>query len=163
MHYDIRMNDRSGNIFMICMIGVRHICQSQELPNFNNIRKRFPWLPEGSIERPRTKIGILLGQNANVLLPGCEEDVRFGNIRIRRSRLGNYSYIPDESDECLWNFKTTRKNYILHIFPHKVTLSSLFSLPPDLPRNLLPQFNPCKAVPPLLWFVEEGYAKIVRS
>ena len=117
MHYNVRMKDRSGNIFMIRMIGVRHICQSQELPNFDNILTRFPWLPEGSIERPRTKIGILLGQNANVLLPGCEEDVRFGNIHIRKSRLGDYGYIPDGSNESLWNFETTRKTFIPHMFP----------------------------------------------
>ena len=95
------MKDRSGTIFVIRMIGVKHICQAQELPNIDNIRAIFPWLPEGLIECPKMKIGILLGQNANVLLPGCKEDVRFGNIRIRRSRLGDYGYIPDGSDESL--------------------------------------------------------------
>ena len=112
------------------------------------------------------KIGILLGQNVNIFLP--EEDVRYGNIRIRKSRLGDYSYIPDGSDESLWNFKTTRKTFIPHMFPQnpqieEVKSSSSFSLSPDLPWNLLPQFNPCKAVPPLLRFVKEGYTKIVQS
>ena len=131
------MKDRSGTIFVICMIGVKNICQAQELPNFDNIRAIFPWLPEGLIERPKMKIGILLGQNANVLLPGCEEDVRFGNICIRRFRLGDYGYLLDGSDESLWNFKTTRKTFIPHIFPQnpqmeEVKLFSLFSLSPDL-------------------------------
>ena len=99
MHYNVRMKDKSGNIFIICMIGVKHVCQAQELPNFDNIRTIFPWLPEGSIEHPKMKIGILLGQNVNILLP--EEYVRYGNVRISKSRLGDYGYIPDGSHESL--------------------------------------------------------------
>ena len=37
MHYDVPMKDRSGSIYLIRMIGVEHICQPQQLPNFNNI------------------------------------------------------------------------------------------------------------------------------
>ena len=97
------------------MIGVKHICQAQDLLNFDNIRAIFSWLPESSIVHPKMKIGILLGQNANVILP--KEDVRYGNFRIRRLRMGAYGYVPDGSDESLWNFKTTRKTFIPHMFP----------------------------------------------
>ena len=41
LYFDIPMKDRSGNIYIIRMIGVRYICEPQELPHFDNIRQRF--------------------------------------------------------------------------------------------------------------------------
>ena len=89
IHYDIPMKDKSGRTYVVWMIKVDHICDPQQLPNVENIQKRFPWLPPGSLECPKTLIGILLGQNCNILFPGSNEDLRHGNMRVRRSLLGD--------------------------------------------------------------------------
>ena len=61
IHYNVPMRDRSGKTYVVRMIKVDHICDPQQFPNFKNIHRRFPWLPPGSIKRPKTPIGILLG------------------------------------------------------------------------------------------------------
>ena len=152
------MKDRCGGTYVVRMIEVDHICDPQQLPNFENIQKRFPWLPPGSIEMPKTPIGILLGQNCNILFPGSDEDVRHGNMRVRRSLLGDWGYVPDGSDECMWKFERKKRTHLLQ----KVNPSSLFSFTPDLPWTQLPQFNLFETRPPFLCFIEEGYTKIVR-
>ena len=89
IHYDVPMKDRSVRTYVARMIKEDHICNPQQLPNFENIQKKFPWLPPGSIERPKTPIGILLGQNCNIFFPGSAEDARHGNMRVRRLLLGD--------------------------------------------------------------------------
>ena len=137
MHYDVPMKDRSGRIYLVRMIEDEYICDPQQLPNFDNIWKKFSWLPPGSIKRPKTSIGILLGQNCNILFPGSNEDARHGNMRVRRSLLGDWGYVPDGSDECMWNFERKKRTHL----PQNVKPSSLFSLAPDLPWTQLPWFN----------------------
>ena len=105
IHCDVSMRDRSGRTHVIRIIEVDHICDLQRLPILEKNHKRFQWLPPGCLDRPKTPIGILLGQNANKLLPGSDEDARSGNMRIRRSRLGDWGYVPDRSDECMWKFE----------------------------------------------------------
>ena len=56
----------------------------------------FPCIPVGSLNRPSTDIGMLLGQNANALLPtrGLGE-YQVEGLRIRQTVLGEYGYVLD--------------------------------------------------------------------
>ena len=117
----------------------------------------FPWLPPSSIKRPKTSIGLLLGQNCNILFPGSKIDARHGNIRVRRSLLGDWGYVPNRSDKCMWKFERKKRTHLLQ----KVNPSSLFSFTPDLPWTQLPRLNLSKTSPLFLCFIEEGYTKIV--
>ena len=54
----------------------------------------FPHIPNGCLKRPNMEVGILLGQNANALLPtGGTGRYKVGNLRIRRSLLGKQGYL----------------------------------------------------------------------
>ena len=56
----------------------------------------FPCIPEGSLNMPNTKIGMLLGQNANALLPtGGSGPYKVEGLRIRRTVLGEFGYVWD--------------------------------------------------------------------
>ena len=79
-------------------------------------------------------------------------------MKVRRSLLGDWGYVPDGLDECMWNFERKKRTHPLQ----KVNPSSLFSFTPDLPWIQLPGLNLFKTRPPFLHFIEEGYAKIVR-
>ena len=165
--------DRSGRTHVIRMIKVDHICDPQRLPNFENIQKRFPWLPPGCLERPKTSIGILLGQNGNMFFPGSEEDARCGNMRVRRTILGDWGYVPDGYDKCMWEFERKPRTHLLQ----KVIPSSFFQFTtPDLPWiqqlpwiNIFWEFLNSEPTiigdlserwPPVLSFIEDGYAKM---
>ena len=83
-------------------IKVEYISEPQRQPNYRNIYKIFPALPPGCLEHPNTKIGLLIGQNANILLPGSTEEQRVNNIRILCTILSQYGYVVEGHHEDIW-------------------------------------------------------------
>ena len=83
-------------------IEVEHISEPKRQPNYRNIYKLFPALPPSCLERPNTKIGLLIGQNASILLPLSAVEQRFNNIRIRCTILGQYGYVVEGHQEDIW-------------------------------------------------------------
>ena len=68
-HHVIDLEDRDGKKHKVKCIEVPFITSVQEQPNFSKIHQLFPSIPIGSLNRPNMEVGILLGQNANFLLP----------------------------------------------------------------------------------------------
>ena len=73
-----------------------HIASVEERPDFEKVQKLFPSIPLGSLNRPDVPIGMLLGQNANALLPvrGLGK-YRVKGLRIQQTILGEFSYVLD--------------------------------------------------------------------
>ena len=65
----VTLKDQYGKSHRIKCIEVPHIASIEERPNFEKVQKLFPSIPLGSLNRPDVPIGMLLGQNANALLP----------------------------------------------------------------------------------------------
>ena len=70
------MRNISGKTHIVRIIEFDHICDPQRLPL-------------DCLERHKTPIGILRGQNSIMFFPGSDEDARCGNMRVRRSILGD--------------------------------------------------------------------------
>ena len=80
----------------------------QRTPDFSKVCKMFPSLPVGSPNRPSTDIGMLLGQNANALLPiGGAGEYQVEGLRVRRTVLGEYSYVLDGYHPYIWTSTVT--------------------------------------------------------
>ena len=65
----IDLEDRGGKKHKVKCIEVLFITSVQEQPNLSKIHELFLSIPVGSLNRPNMELGILLGQNANFLLP----------------------------------------------------------------------------------------------
>ena len=66
----------------------------QDLPNLKKIYKMFPSIPKGCLKKPNIEVGILLGQNANALLPtGGTGEHQIDHLRVWRTILGEHGYI----------------------------------------------------------------------
>ena len=95
-HHVIELKDWDGRVYKIKCIEVQFITSVQEQPNLNKIQQIFLSLPKGSLKRPNMEVGILLGQNANVLLPtGGTGEYKVDGLRIRRTVLGENGYMLD--------------------------------------------------------------------
>ena len=82
----------------------------QETPDFSKVYEMFPCLPVGSLNRPSTDIGVLLGQNANALLPvGGAGEYQVEGLRVRRTVLGEYSYVLDGYHPYIWTSTVTNR------------------------------------------------------
>ena len=68
-HHMIELKDRDGKVYKVRCIEVPFITSVQGQQNLERIQQLFPSLPKGSLKRPNMEVGILLGQNANALLP----------------------------------------------------------------------------------------------
>ena len=61
-------------------IEVPYITDPQPQPDYKEVYNLFPQLPKGCFNRPEMEVGLLLGQNANVLLPtGGDNIYQVGN------------------------------------------------------------------------------------
>ena len=65
----VTLKDQYGKSHRIKCIEVPHIASVEERPDFEKVQKLFPSIPLSSLNRPDVPIGMLLGQNANALLP----------------------------------------------------------------------------------------------
>ena len=69
VHHEVELEDRQGKKYKINCIEVPFITEIQALPNLKKIYEMFPSIPKGCLKKPNIEVGILLGQNANALLP----------------------------------------------------------------------------------------------
>ena len=67
-HYVVDLKDRDGKRHRVKCIEVPYITSVQEKPDFSKVQEMFPCIPVGSLNRPNTEIGMILGQNAYALL-----------------------------------------------------------------------------------------------
>ena len=92
----IDLKDRDGRVYKIKCIEVPFITSVQEQPHLNKIQQLFPSLPKSSLKRPNMEVGILLGQNANVLLStGGTGEYKVDGLRIQHMVLGENGYVLD--------------------------------------------------------------------
>ena len=78
-HHVVNLKDRNRKRHRVKCIEVPYITSVQEKPDFSKVQEMFPCIPVGTLNRPNTEIGLLLGQNANSLLPTRGS----GNIKSR--------------------------------------------------------------------------------
>ena len=69
IHHDVILQDRHGVKHKIRCIEVPFITETQVQPSLDKVYKLFPSIPRGYLQCPNTEVGLLLGQNTNVLLP----------------------------------------------------------------------------------------------
>ena len=93
---------------MIKCIEVPHIASVEVRPDFEKVQKLFPSIPLGSLNRLEVPIGMLLGQNANALLPvrGLGEH-RVEGLRIWQTILGEFGYVLDGFHPHIWTQTAT--------------------------------------------------------
>ena len=107
-HYVVDLKDREEKRHRIKCIEVPYITLIQLKPDYSKVQDMFPCIPEGSFNMPSTKIGILLGQNANALLPtGCSGPYKIEGLRICRTVLGKFGYVLDGYHPSIWTPKAT--------------------------------------------------------
>ena len=67
----------------------------------------FPSIPKGCLKKLNMEVGILLGQNANALLPtGGTGEHQFDHLRVQRTILGEYGYILEGYHPDIWRTET---------------------------------------------------------
>ena len=102
-HHVINLKDRDGKKHKVKCIEVPFITSVQEQPNLSKIQELFPSIPVASLNRPNMEVGILLGPNANFLLPtGGTGEHKVNGLRIRRTVLGEYGYVLDSYHPEIW-------------------------------------------------------------
>ena len=83
IHHEVDLEDRDGKKHRVKCIEVQFITSVQEQPNLSKVHELFPSIPKGSLNRPNMEVGILLGQNANSLLPtGGTGEHKVDELRI---------------------------------------------------------------------------------
>ena len=82
-HHVIDLEDRDGKKHKVKCLEVPFITSVQEQPDFSKVQEIFPCIPVGSLNRPNKNVDILLGQNANSLLPnGGKGEYKVDGLRI---------------------------------------------------------------------------------
>ena len=80
-HHQVELVDRFGKKHKIHCIEVPFITEPQPQPDYKEVHRLFPHLPKGCLNRPDMEVGLLLGQNANILLPnGGGKKNQVGNL-----------------------------------------------------------------------------------
>ena len=83
IHHEVDLKDRQGKKYRVNCIKVPFITKIQDLPNLKKIYEMFPSIPKGCLKRPNMEVGILLGQNANALLPtGGTGEHKIDHLRV---------------------------------------------------------------------------------
>ena len=143
IHHTIELKDREGNKHKVKCMEVGFITEPQQQPDYSKVYQMFPHIPHGCLERPDMEVGLLLGQNANALLPtGGEGPDSVGNLRVMRSTIGEYGYVLEgwHPDICT-SAKGKPKTMTLQVKINKVVASeeSLFpdlaDMPMEIPRT----------------------------
>ena len=103
IHHEVDLEDCNGRKYRVKCIEVPFITEVQDQPNLKKVYKLFPSIPKGSLKRPNMEVGILLGQNANTLLPtGGTGEHKVDHLRIRRTILGEHGYILEGYHPDIW-------------------------------------------------------------
>ena len=75
-------------------IEVPFITKTQIQPNLKKVYNLFPSVPCSCLRHPNMEVGLLLGQNANILLPtGGNGEYRVNNLRVWRTLLRETGYV----------------------------------------------------------------------
>ena len=69
IHHEVDLEDCNGRKHRVKCIEVPFITEVQDQPNLSKVYELFPSIPRGCLNRPNMEVRILLGQNANSLLP----------------------------------------------------------------------------------------------
>ena len=143
IHHNIEFVDWNRTKHMIHCIQVDHITKVQEQPDLDMCYNLFPHLPKGSLNYPDMEVGLLLGQNANALLPtGGTGKNMVGNLRVRRTLLGKHGYVLEGWHSEIWKVKLLRtKVQSFRAKVNKLTASpkqffpDLADMPMEVPRT----------------------------
>ena len=72
-------------------------------PNLEKVYELFLSIPRNSLRRPNIEVGLLLGQNANILLPtGGDRDQRVNNLQVKRTLLRELGYVLEGHHPNIW-------------------------------------------------------------
>ena len=84
-------------------IKVPFITKTQIQPNLKKVYDLFLSIPRGCLQCHNMEVGLLLGQNTNILLPtrGNEEH-RVDNLRAQRTLLGETGYVLEGQHPNIW-------------------------------------------------------------
>ena len=110
-------------------------------PNLEKVYELFPSIPCGSLQCPNIEVGLLLGQNTNILLPTRGDgDQRVDNLRVRRTLLGELGYVLEGHHPDIWKSdKKARLQTLQKVAKKDTHLSEAFF--PDLSN--MPLEIPC--------------------
>ena len=94
IHHEVTLQDQQGKKYKIKCIKVPFITETPIQPNLEKVYNLFPSIPSGCLRRPNMEVGLLLGQNANILLStGGNREQRVDNLRVQRTLLGETGYV----------------------------------------------------------------------
>ena len=80
--------------YKVKCIEVPFITKTPIQPNLEIVYDLFPSISRGCLQCPNMEEGLLLGQNANILLPtGGDGEHRVDNLRVWRTLLGETGYV----------------------------------------------------------------------
>ena len=143
IHHVLELTDRFGKKHKVRCMQVDYITEPQKQPDYTKVYEMFPHLPHGCLERPDMEVGLLLGQNATGLLPtgGADEDC-VDNLRVRRSKLGEYGWVLEGWHPDVWcpREKSSKTQSLkarinrLHA-SHEALFPDLAELPLEVPRS----------------------------
>ena len=72
-------------------------------PNLEKVYELFLSIPRGSLRCPNVEVGLLLGQNAIILLPtGVDGDQRVYNLRVQQTLLRESGYVLEGHHPNIW-------------------------------------------------------------
>ena len=99
----LRSHVRVTRGYLTKCIEVPFITEIQDLPNLKKIYKMFPSIPKGCLKKSNMEVGILLGQNANALLPtGGTGEHQIDHLRVWRTVLGEHGYVLEGYHPDIW-------------------------------------------------------------
>ena len=103
IHHEIDLVDCYGKKHRVRCIEVPFITEPQDKLDLSKVYELFPFLPRGCLDRPNTEVGLLLGQNANSLLPtGGTGKHKVGNLRVWKTLLGKYRFVLEGYHPKIW-------------------------------------------------------------
>ena len=108
----------------------------------------FPSIPKGCLKRQNMEVGILLGQNANALLPtGGTGEHQIDHLRVWRTVLGEHGYVLEGYQPDIWKSEKGRSkiNLLKKISKWDSTfLEALFPELSDMPMEIPRTCPNCK-------------------
>ena len=150
IHHKVVLQDQHWVKHKVRCIKVPFITETQLQPSLNKVYKIFPSIPCSCLQCPNMEIGLLLGQNANILLPtGGTGEHRVNNLRIRRTLLGETGYVLEGHHPNIWGSdKKARIQLLWKVTKVDASLSEalfpdLSDMPLEIPRSC-PNCKDCR-------------------